>query len=265
VEIKTELSTGAGAIPILRAWPTPLESCVHGFLGRAGGVSTGTFATLNLSHFVGDETQAVNENWARLRSQVPALEQVVRVNQVHENSVVAVRREPVAIRARADGMVTREAGVMLGIYTADCVPILMIDEKRKIAGALHAGWRGIVADIVGNGVRALMSLGAHPEDIQAALGPSIGPCCFEVDARLGDVFESAIEGSERHTRAGKPGKVHLDLRGIVRDQMLGAGMVESKITAVGPCTKCESERFFSRRAAGGVTTGLQMSFVGFAR
>ncbi|MDO8433777.1 MAG: peptidoglycan editing factor PgeF [Candidatus Binatus sp.] len=264
MEIETALSTGASGIPIVRAWNDVETSIIHGFIGRQGGVSAGAFASMNLSYFVGDDARAVDENWERLRREVPELKLVARVNQVHGNIVQVVTRATASSRARADGMVTRDPGVMLGIFTADCVPILMIDEKRKIAGAIHAGWRGVIAGIVANGVDAMVSLGADIENIRAVLGPSIGPCCFEVDATLAERFVREIEGSERHARAGRPGKAYLDLRGLVRDRLIGARLADVNISAVGPCTRCASERFFSRRAAGGKTTGLQMSFVGFA-
>ena len=95
---------------------------------------------------------------------------------------------------------------MLGIFSADCVPILMVDPKRKIAGALHAGWRGVIADIADAGVRAMVQLGAHASDIRAAMGPSIGPCCFEVDAELGDRFGREIDGAHNTRGQGAPAR-----------------------------------------------------------
>jgi YfiH family protein len=250
------------AIPILRAWSD--ASIRHGFLGRAGGVSTGAFATMNLAYWVGDDARAVDANWDRLRREIPELELVARLNQVHGNVVLAATRDTAALRPAADGIVTAEPGVMLGIFSADGVPILMVDSRRKIAGAMHAGWRGVIADIAGAGVRAMAQLGANALNIRAAMGPSIGPCCFEVDADLGDRFGREIPGAEKHTRAGRSGKAFIDLRAVVRDQLDRAGLAPANIASVGPCTRCASDRFFSRRAAGGKITGLQMSFVGFA-
>jgi YfiH family protein len=250
-------------VEILRAWPD--ASICHGFIGRSGGVSTGAFASMNLSYWVGDDERAVDTNWERLRHEVPALKLVARLNQVHGNVVHAATRDTAALRPPGDGIVTAEPGVMLGIFSADCVPILMVDPKRKIAGALHAGWRGVIADIGDAGVRAMTRLGARASDIRAAMGPSIGQCCFEVDAELGDRFGREIEGAKNHTRAGRrPGKSVIDLRAVVRDQLERAGLAPANIANVGPCTRCAPDRFFSRRAAGGTTTGLQMSFVGFA-
>ena len=262
METHTESPDGSGAVEILRAWPE--ASICHGFIGRAGGVSTGAFASMNLSYWVGDDERAVDTNWERLRRRVPALKLVARLNQVHGNVVHAATRDTAALRPPGDGIVTAEPGVMLGIFSADCVPILMVDSKRKIAGALHAGWRGVIADIADAGVRAMDQLGARASDIRAAMGPSIGSCCFEVDAELADRFDREIDGAKNHTGAGRPGKAVINLRAIVRDQLERAGLVPANIASVGPCTRCAPDRFFSRRAAGGKTTGLQMSFVGFA-
>jgi YfiH family protein len=199
-----------------------------------------------------------------MRREVPGLKLVASLNQVHGNVVHAATRETASLRPAGDGIVTAEPGVMLGIFTADCVPILMVDSKRKIAGALHAGWRGIIADIAGAGVRAMIKMGAHAPAIAAAMGPSIGQRCFEVDAELGDRFGREIAGARNHTRAGRRANAFIDLRAVVRDQLERAGLAAANIASVGPCTRCASDRFFSRRAAGGKTTGLQMSFVGFA-
>jgi polyphenol oxidase len=262
VDTQPESASSSVNIEILREWPD--ASICHGFIGRAGGVSTGAFASMNLSYWVGDDERAVDTNWERLRHEVPALKLVARLNQVHGNVVHAATRDTAALRPPGDGLVTAEPGVMLGIFSADCVPILMVDLKRKIAGALHAGWRGVIADIADSGVRAMDQLGARAPDIRAAMGPSIGSCCFEVDADLGDRFCREIEGAQNHTRAGRPGKAVIDLRAVVRDQLERAGLAPANIASVGPCTRCAPDRFFSRRAAGGKTTGLQMSFVGFA-
>jgi YfiH family protein len=262
METHAESSSNSSAIEILRAWPN--ASICHGFIGRAGGVSTGAFASMNLSYWVGDKERSVDTNWKRLRREVPDLKLVARLNQVHGNVVHAATRDTAALRPPGDGIVTAEPGVMLGIFSADCVPILMVDAKRKVAGALHAGWRGVISNIANAGVHAMAQLGAHASNIRAAMGPSIGQCCFEVDAELGERFGIEIVGARSHTRAGHPGKAFIDLRAIVRDQLERAGLAPANIASVGPCTRCTSDRFFSRRAAAGQTTGLQMSFVGFA-
>jgi YfiH family protein len=246
---------------MLRVWPEP--GITHGFLGRLGGRSRGVYESLNLSHFVGDDPQAVADNWERLRGALPENIVFSRLNQVHGNAVRVVIDADAGTRPRADGMVTREPGIILGIFTADCVPVLMTSSRPQVACALHAGWRGVLSGIAGNGVRKMEELGALPSEIRVALGPSIGPCCFEVDAELAARFVREIPGSAGQARDGQPGKAFLNLRGIIRDQLVEAGVPAYAITNPGPCTRCASDQYFSRRAAAGATTGLQMSFVGF--
>jgi polyphenol oxidase len=250
----------AGAPMALTAWEIP--GLVHGFCGRAGGVSAGPFASFNLAEWVGDEAGAVAENRRRWDGRYPKL-RVARLNQVHGKLVRHIDPAHDGTRREGDGMVTAAPGLALGIFTADCVPILMVDEERRVAGALHAGWRGTLAGIAGEGVRAMVVLGARRTAVRAALGPSIGICCFEVDASLAEEFALQVPGTRKHTRTGKPGKAYLDLRAIIRDQLEREGVDPRSIANIGPCTRCANDLFFSRRGAGGATSGLQMSFIGF--
>jgi YfiH family protein len=263
VTIPTDSSTGKGAVPILRAWDD--DSFYLGFIGSLGGTSAGRYTSMNLSYFVGDSGEAVDRNWESLRRDEPALEQVVTLNQVHGVEILDVTSDSVGQRPEGDGMVTTETGITLGIYTADCVPILMADKQRHIIGALHAGWRGLIGGIIDAGVRAMTAKGANVHDLSIAMGPSIGLCCFEVDNSLGERFAREVPDAIRHRRAGLPGKAFLDLRGIVKSQFERAGVDTQNIWSLGPCTKCESDKFFSRRAAGGKQTGLQLSFIGMTR
>lgn len=235
---------------------------MHGFLGRVGGVSVGSFASLNLAYWVGDDSAHVDENWRRLR-EVIGDAPIARCHQVHGKSVRIVTRANINERPEGDGMVTAERGILLAVASADCVPILMTDARGNIFGAIHAGWRGVIAGIAQEGVRAMEALGARPREIRAALGPSIGQCCFEVDDDLAHRFAREVRGSEHHSRAGRPGKSHLDLRGIIADQLMCAGLPRESIRNVGPCTKCANARFFSRRAE--ASSGLQLSFIGIRR
>ena len=252
----------AHPVPILEPWRE--AGLVAGFCGRGGGVSTGAFASMNLSDSIGDDPECVAENWRRMRAALAPDLVCARLVQVHASEVTEVSRANAHERPRADGMVTRESGIILGIFTADCVPVLLAAPRERVAGALHAGWRGAIGGIAGAGVAAMKSLGAPPPSIRAALGPSIGQCCFEVDRELADRFASEIPGAERYRREGRPGKAYLDLRAIVRDQLIAAGVASAAIESIGPCTRCAADRYFSRRAAGGAVTGLQLSFAGFA-
>lgn len=264
--MESRLKSGSIPAPItmLRArWRG--GAVLHGFLGRTGGASAGPYSSLNLGQFVGDDPDSVAENFRRVRTEIGSGAGFARVNQVHGARISAVTRENAGERPRADGMVTREAGVTLAIFTADCVPILMHSERAHAVAAIHAGWRGVIAGIACEGVAAMARLGARADEISAALGPSIGACCFEVDEELADRFSREVAGAERHRRSGRAGKAYLDLRAILRGQLIAAGLAPGAIESVGPCTRCASEKFFSRRAAGGVTTGLQMSFIGLAQ
>ena len=247
----------SSSIPVLIAWNTP--RLAHGFLGRLGGVSVGPYESLNLAYWVGDDSAHVDANWRRLR-EVIGNDPIARCRQVHGKSVRIVTRENIAAKPEGDGMVTAEPGILLAVASADCVPILMVDERCEIVAAIHAGWRGVIAGIAEEGVRAMENLGARPGEIRAALGPSIGQCCFEVDQELADRFAREVAGSERHSRPGRIGKSHLDLRAIVTDQLVRSGLPRESITNVGPCTKCAEDRFFSRRAE--ASSGLQVSFIG---
>jgi copper oxidase (laccase) domain-containing protein len=165
-----------------------------------------------------------------------------QVKQVHGKAIAAIApRAAVAPRPEADGRV-----------------------PRSLSGCKsHAGRRVTRAGIVGASVRAMVRQGAEASAISALLGPSIGPCCFEVDDELARRFERRFERAHAHVHpSDRAGKAYLDLRGVIADQLALAGLRPAEIRKVGPCTKCESDRYFSRRAAGGSVTGLQLSFVG---
>jgi YfiH family protein len=240
------------------AWNMP--RLAHGFLGRLGGVSTGAYESLNLAYWVGDDSAHVDENWRRLREVIGAETPIARCHQVHGTNVQVVTRENIAEKPQGDGMVTAEPGILLSVASADCVPILMVDAACKVVGAIHAGWRGVIAGIAEEGIRAMESLGAKRREIRAALGPSIGQCCYEVDDELAQRFAREVAGSDRHSRPGRAGKAHLDLRAIVTDQLMRAGLSLASVISAGPCTKCANDRYFSRRA--NASSGLQLSFIG---
>jgi len=242
------------------AW-SGLKIC-HGFLGREGGVSQGPYASWNFSYLAGDSPRAVQANWQRLQAGFPPRVEFVQVHQVHGNRVHLVDADSRGVTAVADGMVTAVPNMILGILTADCVPILLIDEQAKVAGALHAGWRGVMANIATAGVSAMVSIGAQPQRIRAALGPAIGACCFEVDIELARRFEAEIAEAGRHVYRANRRKAFMDLKGLVRDQLMRAGLGADSIMNIAVCTRCSSGRYFSRRSANGGTTGLQLSFIG---
>jgi YfiH family protein len=259
-QVSTALSPGnLPASSLLRAWSLP--HLVHGFMTREGGVSRGSYYSFNLAEAVGDNPAAVSANWTRWHAAYPHLD-VARLQQVHGNRVHTIGPSNETVHANGDGMVTKVAGIVLAVFTADCVPVLMMDAEARIVCALHSGWRGTLAGIASEGMKGMVALGARSWRICAALGPSIGSCCFEVDIELAERFVLHIPTAAACCSPGRPGKSHLDLRGIVRRQLQEAGVAPDSIVDIGPCTRCNSNRFFSRRA-GGAATGMQMSFIGF--
>jgi YfiH family protein len=239
------------------------------FFGRAGGVSQGPYRSLNFAANCGDLPQAVAANWQRLHEFLHPISEVVKLRQVHGNQVHVVSPDAALYASngiqgqalRGDGLVTTRTGVALAILTADCVPILLYEPRCPAIGALHAGWRGTLGNIAREGVRALVALGACPHRIQAALGPAIGRCCFEIDQELGERFAAQVPAALPHLQPGRLGKAYLDLKGLIRNQLVEAGLSPNAILEFGPCTKCASSRYFSRRAARGGPTGLQGSFI----
>ena len=231
------------------------------FFGRLGGVSTGPYSSLNLSSAVGDQPRHVAENWSRVRGTLSRQGELALLQQVHGATVWPITRNSAREKLRGDAMVANEAGVALGILTADCVPVLMLDADAGVIGALHSGWRGTLANIAQAGVDAMVNLGARPARIEVAIGPAIGKCCYEVDARLGAQVVAVAPPDARAISAGRPGKAMLDLPAVVSAQLVAAGVAPEAITTAGRCTRCASMLYFSRRAAGGGITGLQLSFI----
>lgn len=227
----------------------------HGFSTRLGGCSSGRYATLNLGDRWGDDTAAVAENLRRLAHAGSfSIETLCTVAQVH-GTHAHLATHPTRRAHEADAIVT--AGPLTaGIYTADCVPILLTDGRGRVA-AVHAGWRGTVADICASTVAVLAQQGAVPADLTAAIGPSIGPCCFEVKEDVARPFQSAFGERVIERRAGKS---YVNLQFANRLALQRAGIPTSRIEEVAPCTCCQTKQFFSfRRDGAGI--GQQLSFI----
>ena len=187
---------------------------------------------------------------------------------------------------KADGLMTDEPGLLIGIQTADCIPILVADRKRRVVAAFHAGWRGTVKRIVESGIgRMRLAFGSRPEDLTASIGPGIGPCCYAVGEEMLSSFESQFayarelfhevydsdpirtrypmlfltQRAPGHSDIGP--SLHLDLAEANRRQLLAAGLKPRAIHLVGGCTSCRPEMFFSHRASEG-RTGRMMSVIG---
>jgi polyphenol oxidase len=262
------------AIRLYRSAVPAADGIVHGFPERTGGVSEGTYASLNLGKRWGDDPANVEENRRRLAAAAGYAAQDLRMTRhVHGTSVWNVA-DPCADDAEFDGMVSNVPGSVLGAFAADCVPILFVDPIARVIGAAHAGWRGTIGappperttetpgrSIATNVIAKMIGLGAKPEHIRIALGPSIGPCCFEVGPEVVEQFR-AVLGDLTGLVVDGPHKQHLDLRVALRSIVERAGVPGEHIDSSPPCTRCEAERFFSYRRDG--KGGVHMGFIGFA-
>lgn len=217
-------------------WPVPRR--VRALVTtRAGGVSSGEFSSLNLSARVGDDPQRVARNRAILRACLPA--EPAWVRQVHGTVVIETARA--TPEAEADGLVTRAAGTVCAVLTADCLPVLLADRAGRTVGIAHAGWRGLAAGIIGNVVRAMDVPAA---DLIAYVGPGIGPQCYEVGEDVHQAFVGREPDAAGAFVSRQNGKYLADLHMLARLRLSAAGVDEVHGASV--CTVSD-ERFFSFR------------------
>ncbi|MGE5220003.1 MAG: peptidoglycan editing factor PgeF [Chloroflexota bacterium] len=237
---------------------------LHGFTGRRGGKSVGPYAGLNLSYRVGDDPKVVSQNVCDVKLAVGIHDgRVVTMRQVHGDHIVEVKDKKLKEAGEADGMITAEPDIFLSALTADCVPLLFIAPKQRLAAAVHAGWRGTLADIAGKTVRLFKDhYGVESADLEVALGPAIGSCCYEVKD---DVAAPLMKKWGRLTTPSisvKDGKSFVNLRRLNRDILRASGIPGKQLYEVGPCTSCVAEEFYSYRRERS-ETGRQMSFIGW--
>jgi hypothetical protein len=267
----------------------------HGFSTRIGGVSRAYCAQdapgeLNLGFTSADDRTAVAANRRLFVEAVTgsAAVPLVTIRQIHSSLLVTagagqlVRDQP----CKGDGLMTDEPGLLLGVQTADCIPVLVADRKRRAVAAFHAGWRGTVKRIVEAGIgRMRLQFGSRPEDLVAAIGPGIGACCYAVGEEVLSSFESQFayarelfvevydtdpvrtkypmlfltQRAPGHSSIGP--SLHLNLAEANRRQLLAAGLKPRSIHSVGGCTSCQPALFFSHRASHG-HAGRMMSVIG---
>jgi YfiH family protein len=186
------------------------------------------------------------------------------LKQVHGDEILVIKQKSDAsIRPEADGMLSRESGILLGIATADCVPVLMVAPEHGLVAALHAGWRGTLKGISQRAIRALgEQWGIAPACVWVALGPSISRCCYEVGQEVGKPFQERWGATDVWKSKGEKG--FLDLRGVNRIQCEEAGVPSPQIQSVGPCTFCASSDFASYRREG-TGAGRQLSVIGWQK
>jgi polyphenol oxidase len=247
------------AIRIYRSAVLPERGFVHGFPERSGGVSTGKRASLNLGTKWGDDPANVAENFRRVAAHVGYDAAQLQIMKHAHGTAVWKVGEPYPEPAEFDGMVCDRVGPVLGAFAADCIPMLLADPVARVCGAAHSGWRGTVGRIAANMVTRMIELGARAEDLRVALGPSIGPCCFEVGPEVVAEFRAAFGELAGMVVAG-PHKDHLDLRAVTRHVLEVAGVPAAQIDADPPCTRC-TDRFYSYRRDG-KEGGVLMGFIG---
>ncbi len=195
---------------------------------------------------------------ARVAEALAAHGRLLFLRQVHGSTVVEA---PWPGTPEADAGVAAGGGWLIGIETADCLPLLLVDPARRAVAAAHAGWRGTVAQVAVRAVEALAARGSRPEDLLAALGPAIGPCCYEVGEELRAEFG---EDADEVFVAGRNGRPHLDLRAANVRQLRRAGVRDTAILHVEECTRCHPELYHSYRRDG-KGAGRMISYVGFSR
>ena len=229
----------------------------HCFSTRLGGVSEGIFESLNLGIHRGDKPANVLENYRILgRALDFSIRQTVFTRQTHTAIVRAVDDSNAGeglffpVPQECDGLVTDTPGLVLTVFTADCTPILLHDPVTGAVGACHAGWRGTVADIAGNTVRAMVrEYGCEPRNLRAAIGPNIGFCCFETDADVPEAVRALLGADAEPFIRTVGSKYRVDVKGINAFLLRRAGVETIDVST--ECTACNPDRFWSHRVTHG--------------
>lgn len=233
---------------------------IHGFPERTGGISQGLRRSLNLGWRWGDDKATVETNRRILAEHMGFnIDKLVVTKHVHGTQVWRVGEE-LPEPPEFDGLVSNEPGTVLGAFAADCIPMVFADPVARVCGAAHSGWRGTVAGVAANVITRMRELGSQPHDIRVALGPSIGPCCFEVGPEVVAEFKARF-GAPPGMIVQGPRKDHIDLRVASRRVLEEVGVTAAHIDSRPPCTQCQPERFFSYRRDG-KDGGIHMGFIG---
>ncbi|MCJ8011354.1 peptidoglycan editing factor PgeF [Paenibacillus sp. KQZ6P-2] len=272
-------AAGTPALFMLEPWVSRYDGLSAGFTGRNGGVGQTPYHTLNCAFHVGDRPDDVIANRERVAAALGfTLEAWTCGEQVHRADIAIIDQDNRGAGSMnresgiqdTDGLLTNEPGVMLASFYADCVPLFFFDPKQQVVGLAHAGWKGTVAGIAGKMVEKMRdTFGSQSEDIVAAIGPSIGSCCYEVDEKVMSHvrdLENHFLGNEKYSTSDwyitkDGGKYMLNLKEMNRHIMIKAGILPTHIECTTWCTSCRNDLFFSYRKDGG-TTGRMASWIG---
>ncbi|MBX3186466.1 MAG: laccase domain-containing protein [Labilithrix sp.] len=236
----------ADLVPILLSSALQKAGFAHGFSTRAGGVSEPPYETLDFALL--REPSRLEENQRRLGEAVGfPRERLFQTRQVHGRALVVAAGDPKAfLEIDADALVAEPgSGAAVAVRVADCVPVLLADPSTGRVAAAHAGWRGVVAGVVGVALDAL----GRQQRVVAAIGPCIGACCFEVGADVAAQIARASTEEAIRSRDER-GKAMVDLRRAVRAQLSAGGLADADVDDVGGCTRCDAKRFYSYRRDG---------------
>ncbi len=239
------------------------EQVIHGFSTRIGGVSDIPFATLNLAFHVGDDPGSVVENRRRFCQALGLdLADLTAGEQVHSDKIRVVIGQDRGCGAvdydtafsGTDGFVTDEPGVVLSSYYADCVPLYILDPEQQVVGLAHGGWKGTIMRIGARIIEKMVEqFQTKPEDCLIGIGPSIGPCCYEVDRHVITPLQQEFVNWFELVEEKENGRWNLDLWKTNYQVFLEAGVNPANIEVSGLCTSCNTELFFSHRAEDGKT------------
>lgn len=224
-----------------------LHSVSHGFFGRAGGVSTSKYASLNTGRGSDDNPAHVEENRELVAQAIGTDgERLLSNHQIHSTNVVIAKTPwDKNTQPKADGIVTNVAGLAISALSADCAPILFADTKADVIGAAHAGWRGALAGVTDETIKAMVDLGAKRSNIVAAIGPCIGPQHFEVGPEFVSEFISDNPDNVKLFRKGESDRSYFDIKAYLVRKLLAAGIGQA--AALPDCTYAAPGEYFSYR------------------
>jgi len=222
------------------------DGIAHGFFGREGGVSEGQYASLNVGQGSQDQSKNITENRSRVATALGTTEdKLLSLSQIHSTEVLIVDAPFNGTLPKADGLVTKTPNLAISALAADCGPVLFCDPEARIIGTCHAGWRGALAGITTDTIRAMESLGAQRENICAVLGPCISQDSYEVGHDYRDSFVAENEAHDRFFRLGPNQKPHFDLKRFILAKIRKDGVMQ--IDALPDCTYAQPEAYFSYR------------------
>ncbi len=258
--MKVEYRQGKG-VPFYACLDPAWSGAAHGFSTRLGGVSPPPWESLNLGANRGDQPERVAENFRRFCAATGTNPNaLVKNHQIHSDTIRPVTLKDVLPSPEtpgsfeADGLMTDQPGVCLTIFSGDCIPVLLYDPVRRCAAAAHAGWRGTAQGIAARAVEAMThAYACQPQNILAAIGPGIGPCCFETHADVPDGLRAGLgpDASDFIRPLPKIGKFSVDLKRANARWLERAGLTADHIAICPACTACGLDRFWSHRVQGG--------------